>query len=239
MDVAQLHAALSDPAARGTVFEILERRGGPPGSARFTSLNDEYKRQWDTGLYVDSTAICAAARAPGPRRSSKAGRPPPPASSSRCSGARWGRGARVMRQAPRGHGAARGAARAAPAGVGRRPRQGPRGPRPIGDAGRSNGRRCRPGVGGSGDLARARRPRQGLRRRGDRAKVARLRSEKRITGTDIEQALIELARRRCWRTRWIRQKPPTSPADAAATRRTRARRRSAAPSRRLEPHGSR
>ena len=53
VDVAQLHAALSDPAARGAVFEILERRGGPPGSARFTSLNDEYKRQWDTGLYVD------------------------------------------------------------------------------------------------------------------------------------------------------------------------------------------
>ena len=53
VDVAHLHAALSDPAARGAVFEILERRGGPPGSARFTSLNDEYKRQWDTGLYVD------------------------------------------------------------------------------------------------------------------------------------------------------------------------------------------
>src|SRR4029079_13973758 len=46
-------APASGPDAGGAFCEIPERRGGPPGSARFTSLNDEYKRQWDTGLYVD------------------------------------------------------------------------------------------------------------------------------------------------------------------------------------------
>jgi hypothetical protein len=55
VDVAHLHASLPDPKAREAVFDILGRRGGPPGSPKFTALNDEYKRQWDTGLYVEIT----------------------------------------------------------------------------------------------------------------------------------------------------------------------------------------
>jgi hypothetical protein len=53
VDVAHLHAALPDRKARDAVFDILARRGGAPGSAKFVALNDEYKRQWNTGLYVD------------------------------------------------------------------------------------------------------------------------------------------------------------------------------------------
>ena len=55
VDVAHLHAALPDQQSREAAFDILARRGGAPGSQQFAALNDEYKRQWDTGLYVDLT----------------------------------------------------------------------------------------------------------------------------------------------------------------------------------------
>lgn len=56
-DVSQLHEALkrsgSNRERREDVFGILRDRGGPPNSEAFDTLNAEYKRQWDTGLYLD------------------------------------------------------------------------------------------------------------------------------------------------------------------------------------------